>query len=112
MKVAFEIEGSYHSLILKTIEEIMINVFGKETFSKILLTLKRNYNLEWKEIPRRSKEFCLALQQILGSGSMIIEDLIVESLYDNLGVKLTRKKNSSFADYISELTKKISAQEF
>jgi len=104
LKIASEIQGNREGLILKTIEEILTNIFGRETFNKMLLVMKKNYALEWREIPRRSKEFSIALNQILGTGSMIIEDLIIESLHDAFGFEITRKKEFSFSDYISELT--------
>jgi len=103
MKTVSEIQGNNDGLILKTIEDVLISIFGDKTFNNLLIALKRNYALEWREIPRRSKEFSLALHQILGTGSMIIEDLIIESLYNNLGLELIRRKDFSFSDYISEL---------
>ena len=105
MKVMHEVPRGPEGLILKTIEEVLINIFGKKTFNKILLIMKSNYALEWKEIPKRSKEFSVVLHQILGTGSIIVEDLIIESLYNNLGIELPRKKDSSFSDYIDYLTR-------
>jgi len=101
VKATSEIQGRYDGLILKTVEEVLINVFGKKTFNKMLLIIERDYALKWKEIPKRSKEFSLALRQILGTGSMIIEDLIVENLYNSVGLEIVRKKNLSFSEYIS-----------
>ena len=103
MKAASEIQGSCDGLILKTIEEVLINIFGKKTFNKMLLIIKRNYALEWNEIPRKSKEFSFALRQILGTGSMIIEDLITENLYNSFGLEIVRRKDFSFSDYISRV---------
>ena len=106
MKATSEIQRSRDGFILKTIEEVLISIFGKKTFNKMLLIMKRNYALEWNDIPRKSKEFSFALHQILGTGSMIIEDLIVENLYNSLGLEIVRKKNLSFSDYISKFVSK------
>jgi len=101
---AASVQGSYDDLILKIVKEILTNIFGERTFNKILQIMERDYNLHWREIPRRSKEFSFALRQILGTGSMIIEDLIVETLYSTVGLEILQKKGLSFSDYISRLT--------
>jgi len=106
LKAMSETQGSQDGLILKTIEEVLISIFGQKTFNKMLVIMKRNYALEWSEIPRRSKEFSFALREILGTGSMIIEDLIVENLYNSLGLEIVRKKNLSFSDLISRFMSK------
>jgi len=107
LKAMHKALGRPEGLILKTIEEVLINIFGKKTFNKILFIMKSNYALEWKEIPKRSKDFSVALHQILGTGSIIVEDLIIESLYNNLGMELPQRKDASFSDYIDHLTKSL-----
>jgi hypothetical protein len=104
LRVTSEIQKSHEGLILKTIEEVLINVFGRKTFNKMLLIMKKKYELEWREIPRRSEEFSLALHHLLGNGSMIIEDLIVESLYEALGLEIVQKRDLPFYECISQLT--------
>ena len=44
-----------------------------------------------------------SLPKILGTGSVIIEDLILETLYSKLGCQLQWKKDCRFPDYIAEL---------
>ena len=53
--------------------------------------------------PEKSQAFSSALSNILGHGSTIIEDLIIESLYLSFGKELLWKKELSFSDYISQI---------
>jgi len=97
------LEGNRDDLILKTIQDILTEVFGEKSFRKMRQTMKQSYSLEWYEVPLKSDVFSSALRRILGSGSVIIEDLIIESLYFNLGLELRWKKGFSFPDYIAQL---------
>ena len=97
------LEGNRDDLILKTIQDILTEVFGEKSFRKMRQTMKQSYSLEWYEVPLKSDVFSSALRRILGSGSVIIEDLIIENLYSNLGLELRWKKGFSFPDYIAQL---------
>ena len=89
--------------ILKTVQDVLLDVFGEKSFKKMLRVMKVNYALEWQDIPEKSQTFSSALGNILGHGSIIIEDLIVENLYNSFGKELMWKKEFSFSDYISQL---------
>jgi len=82
----------------------MLDVFGERTMHKICQILKDNYYLEWQDIPEKSEAFSSALREILGRGAQIIEDLIVENLYNCYGRELQWKKGSTFSDYILNLS--------
>jgi hypothetical protein len=90
-------------VILKTVQDVLLNVFGEKSFKKMLRVMKENYALEWQDIPEKSQLFASALRDILGHGSTIIEDLIVENLYVSFGKELMWKKELSFSDYITQL---------
>jgi len=62
-----------------------------------------NYSLEWEEIPKKVEVFSEALGKTLGSGAVIIEDLILESLHSRLRLELRWKKGYGFSDYIKDL---------
>ena len=91
-------------VILKAIQDILLNVFGEKSFKKMLRVMKENYALEWQDIPEKSQTFSSALRDILGHGSIIIEDLIVENLYISFGKELMWKKEFSFSGYITQLS--------
>ncbi|MEM2130075.1 MAG: hypothetical protein QXZ70_05705 [Candidatus Bathyarchaeia archaeon] len=88
-------------LIIRTIQNVFLDIFGEKTLKKVRQILKDNYSLDWMEIPEKSEVFAAALNEIFGKGAVIIEDLIIENLYNSLGKGLPAKKNYTFSDYIS-----------
>ena len=94
-----------NDLILNIIENILLDIFGKKSLNSILLIMKKNYSLEWKDIPNRIEVFAKALHKIIGKGSVIIENLIIENLYLKLDLTFKWKKDYKFTDYINELRK-------
>ncbi len=97
------LEQNCDRLVLKTIEDVLINVFGAKTFEKMVRVMEENFSINWDEIPHKSEVFSRALKEMLGVGSIIIEDLIIEILYINFGLELRWKKGFTFSDYINEL---------
>ncbi|MCS7120329.1 MAG: hypothetical protein RMJ07_04405 [Nitrososphaerota archaeon] len=89
--------------MLKVVEEVLINVLGEKAFTRLVKALRRNFSLEWHEIPSKSDLFSFALKEMLGIGSTIIEDLIIENLYLKLGQEIRWRKDYKFSDYIKEI---------
>jgi hypothetical protein len=100
-------EEQADKLINEAVEEIMLNIFGKRTFERILRIMRDKYSLRIDEISDKPQVFSKALRGIIGKNSVIIEDLIVESLYLRIGLKSRWKKNYRFPDYIIEIKKLI-----
>jgi hypothetical protein len=98
------VEKDSDELILKTIQSVLLEIFGEKTVRKIRHIMKENYSLEWQDVPEKSEVFSSALKEILGQGAAIVEDLIVENLYNSLGKKILWRKDYSFSDYISSLS--------
>jgi len=91
-------------LLLEIIDDVLKQVFGKTSAKIILRNAKKSYSLKWEEIPKRVQVFSDALRNILGSsGGVIIEDLILETLYSKLDLEFEWKKGYRFSDYIKEL---------
>ncbi len=105
MRSVLKSVGKDHdALVLGTIQNVLLDVFGEKTLKKMRQVLKDSYSLEWQEIPEKSEAFSSALKEILGRGAVIIEDLIVENLYNSLGKGLQWRKDYTFSDYISSLS--------
>jgi len=87
-------------LIMNTINEVIREVFNDEV-AKILFDnfFKNNSSVPFDQKLRAFED---SLPKILGSGAIIIEDLILETLYSRLGVKFEREEKS-FTDSIMEL---------
>ena len=93
---------SFDDTVVETIEEIIRNVFeDNETAELILHCLNSNTD---KPLDERLQIFTAALPKILGLGYVIIEDLILETLYSKYGLTSVFKKDN-FASYIKELSK-------
>jgi len=91
-------------LLLETIGDVLKQVFGKSSAKVLLRHMKKSYSLNWEEIPKRAQVFADALRNILGSsGGVIIEDLILETLYSKLELEFKWKKGYGFSDYVKEL---------
>jgi hypothetical protein len=99
---------SFDDVLIGTIDEVVKNVFEEKIAEVIFQYLGEGCH---KNIDDRVKFFADSLPNILGKGSVIIEDLILENLYSKLSLELKRKKSYKFADYIMELKKRTIRRE-
>ena len=91
-------------------EEILLNVIDEEfsslggTCQKIIyFYLKKEYNLERREIPFNIKEFSQALESMFKNGATILQIRIMENLYRKMGYisqRLYEKETLDFVQYI------------
>jgi len=86
-------------LILETVNEVIRNVFDDE-IADMLLSYLNEYN--HLSIDERLRLFDETLPKILGSGAVIIEDLILETLYSKIGIKLKRREKN-FVESVNDL---------
>ena len=94
-----------NKIISEVAEEVMLNIFGRKALDNILRAMREKYFLDLEEMPERPEVFSEALHRIIGLGSVIIEDLIVENLYAKMGLEFRWKKSYTFPDYIKEIRK-------
>jgi hypothetical protein len=87
------------NLVLDTINEVIKNIFDDEVAEMLLKYINENSSGDIDEKLRRFEE---SLPKILGSGAVIIEDLILETLYSKLGIQLEHKRKS-FTECITQL---------
>jgi len=91
---------------LETIGNDLKHVFGEEPSKLILQHATKSAML--KENSKKVEVFSEALREILGSGSVLIENLTLKSLCSKLELKFEEKKGYEFSDYIKELREKCS----
>ena len=89
-------ERTFDDLLPETIENILKQVLGEVSAKVVLQYIKKSDSLN-REV------FVDDLHKILGQGSVIIEDLILESLYSKLKLRFDEKEGYRFSDYIKEL---------
>jgi len=91
---------SLNDVLIETIREVISNVFDDETSQIIFQYIEEN---GLKNPDGIINVFTNVLPRILGSGYVIIEDLIVETLYSKYGRKLRWKRGYGLKDYINDL---------
>lgn len=91
---------SFDDILSETIDEVVNNVFEKEIAKIVLKYLKKNSS---KNPNKRVRILADALPKVLGESSVIVEDLILETLYSKCGLELKWKRSYRFADYILDL---------
>ncbi|MFQ6095521.1 MAG: hypothetical protein ACE5NN_05210 [Candidatus Bathyarchaeia archaeon] len=93
----------FDDLFLETIEDILKWVLGEAPAKIVLQRMKKVGSLKSKRVEVLED----ALQKILGQGAgLIIEDLILRSLYSRLELKFERIQGYTFSDYVKELRRK------
>ncbi len=92
---------SFEDTVNATITEILRNVFEDDAVVDTLFPYFAVPHPQKLDAPRPITPD--PLPKILGSGAVILEDLILETLYAKYHRHLVRKKDYRFADYLQEL---------
>lgn len=95
-------------MISGVVREVMLSIFGKKGFEGVMRVMREKYNLDIDEVSNKPHIFSEALHEIIGVGSVIIEDLIIENLYMRAGLEILWKKGYKFSDYINDVKSYIS----
>jgi hypothetical protein len=96
--------SSFDDTVLETIEIVVRNVFGGDAAEIIFQYLSES----GAEGPYdRLRIVSEILHKTVDSGAVIIEDLILDTLYSKYRQELAWNKDYTFTDYITELRKKL-----
>jgi len=90
------------SIILKTIKDVLTEILGKKSYRNINESMKL-YSIKWKEVPYNAEIFSNLLNYLLGPAYVNIEDLIIENIYEKIGLKYKIQNDLTFKNYIDEL---------
>jgi hypothetical protein len=99
---------SFEDTVKQTIKETIRNVFEDDEVVDLLF--QYFHKASSKAIDEKIQILTDSLPKILGSGSIIIEDLILETLYSKYNLDFVWKKNYRFADYFIELRKQTTGR--
>jgi len=97
---------SFGFFVKETTEDVLNKVFGHSA-NNVIDIIEKNY-LSFDNISEKGQIFLEALDQILGKGGVIIQDLIIENLYANLGLEFRPVSDYRFTDYLEDLKKQCS----
>jgi hypothetical protein len=95
---------NFDDILFEIIEEVLKNIFEDHAAETILHYVNKNAE---EKMDARIQFFANSLHQILGHGATIVEDLILETLYNRLHAELKWRKDYRFIDYIRVLQKEI-----
>ena len=93
---------SFEDTVKQTIKETIKNVFED---NEVVESLFQYFHKVSSKAIDEIQVLTDSLPKILGSGSIIIEDLILETLYSKYNLDFVWKKEYCFADYFIELKK-------
>ena len=95
--------GSLNEMLLNVVDETMRRVFREEGTKVIYSYLENSSHLKLEEIAEKPEVFSAGLERLLGSGALVIENLILKNLYRKIGLKFEEKPGYEFSDHIREL---------
>jgi len=97
----------FERILMETIDESMVQVFGKTSTGVIYDFIKENHDLRKEDIPENLEIFSSCLEKMFGFGATLLEKLVLKKLYTKLGLKYKEKEGHKFLDYIKELKSQI-----
>jgi hypothetical protein len=99
---------SFEDTVKQTIKEIIRNLFEDD---EVVESIFQYFNqTSSNENDENAQILTDTLPKILGSGSIIIEDLILETLYSKYNLDIVWKKDYRFADYLTDLRKQTTRE--
>jgi len=97
----------FERILMETIDESMVQVFGKTSTGVIYDFIKENHDLRKEDIPENLEIFSSSLEKMFGFGATLLEKLVLKKLYTKLGLKYKEKEGYKFLDYIKELKSQV-----
>jgi len=97
----------FKKILLETIDESMVQVFGSTSTEVIYDYIEGNHDLRKEDIAENLEIFSSSLEKMFGFGATLLEKLVLKKLYMKLGLKYEEKEGYKFLDYIKELKSQI-----
>jgi len=94
---------SFNDVLQVTIRETLLGIFGEKSTKTIFRTMEKVHSIRLDNVFSKSHTFDVALKDILGTGHQIVEDMILENLFDKTGNVFEYRENFSFSDYVNSI---------
>jgi len=107
-----EKKKDFNNLVLETVDEELRRIFGETATLIIYGYLENNLSLKREKIAEEIVLFSQGLDKFFGSGAHMIEKTILDNLYSSFGLRYETKKGYNFVDYVTELKRMLSANEY
>ena len=99
-----EVRGDFESRLAKMVDDVLKQIFGQSAALIIYTHLEKNRSLTPEKIPEEIENFTKGLKDFLGSGALVIEEMILKQLYSSYELEFRGiKEGCSFIDYITKL---------
>ena len=95
-------------VLVNTVDEELMKIFGKTATLVIYSYFEDNLSLKRENIPEKIELFSQGLKNFFGSGACMLEKTILTDLYSGFGLKYNEKKGHTFVDYVTELKNHLS----
>lgn len=95
-------EANVETILAQTTDEVLEQLFGKSSKSKIYRCLEKKFKLRKSEIATKPYIFSEGMASMFGSVSHLIEQSIMKVACKRMNLEVRSK--SSFADYVATLT--------
>jgi len=91
--------------ILKVVDRVLTQVFGKEAAHLIYRYLESNHSLKQDEITEKIDVFAKGLEEFLSSGACVIERKILEDIYSGYGLlrRLELERMQERHDFVGQI---------
>jgi len=96
-------EDEFEKALMETIDVQLKQFFGETATSVIYGYLRTALSLRQEEIPKKLEVFSEGLDKFLSSGARVVEKVILEGVYSDLGQEFQTIEGYTFVDYLDEL---------
>jgi hypothetical protein len=97
----------FEKSVLRAIDLQLKQVFGETATMIIYNYLQTAVSLQQEDIPAKLEIFTDGLNKFLSSGAIVVERIILENLYYDLGREFEVKEGYRLPDYVNELKEEI-----
>ena len=100
-----QINNKRDDKILKVVDRVLKQVFGKEATHLIYRYLESRYSLKRDEITEKIDLFAKGLEEFLSSGASVVEQKILDDIYSSYGLlrRLELEKMQERQDFVGQI---------
>lgn len=91
----------FENLFMEAVDEGLKSL-GESVRHMIFFHLENLYSIKRQDIPKKPEAFAEGLEKIFGVGALVLEKVIVKTLYSKLGLKYEEQK-----DFVYRLLKRF-----
>ena len=103
-------QNNFSKILLAAVEESLSSL-GDSPKRAILFHLESTFNIKKEHIPDNITEFSKALDKIFGPGATYLEKLIMQRLYEKLGLKFEELENRDFLECVDDVKRRLPRRE-